>query len=293
VLTGTSAIARDISKRIANERELQVHREELARLVEEKTKELTESQERLRNAERLAAMGALAAGIAHEINSPIGAILLTAENSLNSSEESDSIVELKAVVRKANRKIIHNANRCSLIVKEALKYSRRKKTQKWSNNLNAIIQNAYHLVQQHAYANGSRIVLELQENLPKLSLNPIEMEQLLVNLIKNAIDSSDSMVTVQVTTEVSKTGHIVLQISDDGPGIPEDEKNRIFEPFYTTRISQGGTGLGLSIVKQIVKSHSGFITVESKLGSGTRFKVSFPLGPEQTYKRPTKLKKSA
>lgn len=108
-----------------------------------------------------------------------------------------------------------------------------------------------------------------------LKVNPIELEQVVVNLVKNACQSGDAAVTVRVTTKRTSTG-VQIAVGDNGRGIPESERARIFDPFFTTRLERGGTGLGLSIVHGIVSSYDGTIDVESEVGKGTCMVVNLP-----------------
>lgn len=274
-LAGYSVISRDITERIAIERELQKYREQLERLVVERTGELVRAREKAHQAERLASIGALAAGIAHEINNPIGAMLLAAQNALESRESLHDVAELSEALERFGKKVVSNAERCGVIVRGVLQFARKQRTETWPSDINEIVRNSIQLVRESGRMQNASIHSDLTAGLPMLKVNPIELEQVVVNLVKNACQSGDAAVTVRVTTKRTSTG-VQIAVGDNGRGIPESERARIFDPFFTTRLERGGTGLGLSIVHGIVSSYDGTIDVESEVGKGTCMVVNLP-----------------
>ena len=271
-------VATDITKSKQMEIELKSHRERLEQMVEERTKALSLSQEKLRKAERMAAIGALAAGIAHEINNPIGAILLSVENTLDEIKEIENLVEIKTIFNELAEKVSKNANRCSSIVRGVLMFAQsQSNSERWLNQINPLVLQACELVNQIFPSNRKSLHLDLQSDLPPANINPLEIEQIVINLIKNSIESADRLVNVFVRTKYSANKKIIIEVEDDGSGMNEETQRTVFEPFFTTRNSLGGSGLGLSIVKDLVNKHQGDISLKSKIGEGSTFSVLLPL----------------
>ncbi|HVU89323.1 MAG TPA: ATP-binding protein [Pirellulales bacterium] len=246
-------------------------REELERLVTERTRQLADSREQLRHSERLASVGTLAAGIAHEINNPVGMMLLSAEQLLATSPaEEESVAHLA-------HDIINNAKRCGQIVKNVLRFAQHDSAEHRADDINAVVRSAVELVRSYAEQEGGLIRLELATDLPQVLLNRVELEQALVNLIRNGIEAASERPT-QVTISTTSTGSRVrITVSDNGRGIETEYRARVFDPFFTTRQGGGGTGLGLSLVYGIVTDHGGTIRIESPSEGGTSMIVELPI----------------
>jgi two-component system NtrC family sensor kinase len=227
------------------------------------------AQENLRRSERLASIGTLAAGLAHEINNPLGLIALEVHHASRHSDDiealSTSLVAIEGYVK-----------RCARIVKSVLQFAREETTEKWPVSLNTIAENARDLTREKARRCSVSIELDLAPDLPELVLNPTEMEQVFVNLIHNAINASERGARVIVATE-HDNGAIRSVVRDDGCGMTQQGALRAFDPFYTTRSQEGGTGLGLSTCKGIVTDLGGTIEIDSKRGTGTVVTVSLPV----------------
>lgn len=230
------------------------------------------AQEGLRRAERLASIGTLAAGIAHEVNNPINSILMTAETLL----EVPGRLEDPDRLRKDLEIIVDEAERCGGIVQNVLDFARENGAEKSSQELNALVRRAVELVDTYAQQMGVRVTLDLAEDLPPLYLNAMEIEQVVVHLVQNAIEVGGQDLNVSVRTS-RRNGHVRLVVDDDGPGMRSDFRRHVFDPFFTSRRSSGGTGLGLSVVHAIVREHDGSIHVESAPGEGSRFVIDFPV----------------
>ena len=260
-------------ERQAAENELSNYKNHLEELVKERTKQLEDSYAQLRQAERLASVGALAAGIAHEINNPIATIILAVQNALEMNQEGENSLLLRSV----GQRILNHANRCAQIVKGVLQFAKQQDTEKWANNLNRLTTNGVAFVKESTPSAAASIHLTLGSEIPPLLLNPLEIEQVVVNLVKNALQAgkNDTPASVTVATRYAQNT-IVLEVSDNGRGMSEEDRRRIFDPFFTTRQQEGGTGLGLSIVHGIITAHGGAIDVESKPGQGTKISVLFP-----------------
>jgi PAS domain S-box-containing protein len=225
----------------------------------------------LHRAERLASLGTLAAGIAHEVNNPLGAIVLVAETACHRAERLDPILH------GALQQIRQQAIRCGQIVQSVLKFSREQKSEKWLARLEESVERAADFTRHLAKQNDVVLVLDLDSTAtPPLMINPTEMEQVFINLISNGVQACQTggHVCVRVRTE---RDCVQATVENDGPAMSAEQAAHLFDPFYTTRA--GGTGLGLSIVQGIVQDHGARIHVESGPGQGTRFQLAIPLPP--------------
>ncbi len=265
------ALEEELAWRTKAEEELSRHRDHLEKLVLERTSELQESQLLLSQSERMASIGIFAAGIAHEINNPIGMILLASQNALSLSKEPDA----EEITQNALEEIEANARRCGRIVRSILQFSRQEDTEKWPSDVNAIIEHSVELMVGTVTDDPNAVSLDLDPSLPQLPLNPTEIEQLVINLCKNAFEAGGDGTRVSITSR--KIGALAeIRISDNGPGMNSEQRKMAFDPFFTTKQHQGGTGLGLSIVHGIVEGHKGKIEIDSTPGVGTTFSVNFP-----------------
>lgn len=266
----------DISERKRAQEALARYQRELEARVEESGERLEASLARLHAQERLVAVGTLAAGIAHQINNPVGAISAIAELGLLEDAEADKDDPQALARREAFERIADEARRCGRIVKSVLQFAREEPTAKWPEDLNPTVQRASRLTRDYVTGRGG--VLETLTSPEELLVlcSPIEIEQVVVNLVRNAAESGDRGVRVVVETERTPT-EAVLRVRDDGRGIPEQERLRVLEPFFTTRLDEGGTGLGLSVVHGIVTDHGGRLSIESAPGAGTCVEVRLPI----------------
>lgn len=230
------------------------------------------SVEQLRESERLASIGTLATGIAHEINNPLGGIVLSAEYALAAKDAPDG----SDVVSSALGDIVRQAKRGGQIVKSVLQFARREPTERWANDLNQIIRSALDVTRSSIEKVGVFMEIELDDALPQVRINPFEMQQVLVNVLQNAVEAGDSRTRITIRSERTREG-VRVTVEDNGPGLSEPERRRVFDPFYTTRQREGGTGLGLSIAHGIVAQHGGEISLVSEPGWGTQVIVQLPL----------------
>jgi signal transduction histidine kinase len=269
MLGGVAGIARMFRAVKRSEAELARHREHLEDLVAERSSQLAESHAELARSQRLASIGALAAGIAHEINNPLGMILL--ETGLATEDIEDN----PAVARRLS-KITEYTERCGRIVKNVLQFSRDEPTMRHALDVNATVRRARDLMREYCVAHGVGLELDL-DGTPLTALgNATEIEQVWVNLIHNAIGATPSGGRVVMTTR--KVGDkIVATVVDNGRGMSESEREHALDPFFTNRAGAGGTGLGLSICHGIVTSHGGTIDVASVEGRGTTLTVELPM----------------
>lgn len=245
----------------------------------ERSIELAKTREALRQIEqamsdrnRLAQIGVMAAGIVHDINNPLGAALTSAETALQVKDDPDNV----EVFERSLQSVVRSIRRCGQIGKGLLNIARQEDSESSRQNLNQIVRRACDVV--HTYLTRQRVTIRqvLDERLPQVIVRPLEIEQVLVNLIQNAVEATDGPATITVRT-AGATGSVRLTVLDEGRGMTDEQKERLFDPLYTTRKGQGGTGLGLSVSKRIVTSHRGSITVESAVGEGTTVAVTLPL----------------
>lgn len=265
---------RDVSERIRAREALTEHREHLEELVEERTMELARSREQLVRSERMASVGTLAAGIAHQINNPVASILAAAQYALLCEEDSDA----KQVWKRVLLDCIEEAKRCAKIVRSVLQFSRDESCDMWLEDLNEVVGRACSVTGTYSAECCAEVVFEPESGPCLVRMSPIQIEQVFVNLIRNGIESRDTGARVAVRTR-RKNRMVRVEVSDDGRGMPEQDCKRIFDPFFTTRLEAGGTGLGLSVVHGIILEHRGTIAAESRLGEGTTMIVELPLDP--------------
>ncbi len=219
--------------------------------------------------ERIAAMGKLAGEIAHEINNPLGGILMYS-NLLKEDLPPDS--SLHQVVDK----IVKLATRCRIIAKALLNFGRPEEGERTEVNLNTLVREMFELVCDYRVLRHVKVHWELEEDLPPVNAVRTQLEQVVLNLVINAGEAMEGRGELYIRTGRCAEG-VFLEVRDTGPGIPEHIKENIFEPFFTTKTGGKGTGLGLSICKSIVERHGGRIEVENATPSGAIFRVTLPV----------------
>jgi signal transduction histidine kinase len=222
--------------------------------------------------ERLAAIGGFAAGIAHEMNNPLGSLMLAADWAL----AARTLPQGDAVVVKALGDIKAEAKRCGQIVKALLQFARRGEPERAPHNLNEVVHAALALLGKYARDNGVALTFQPGEPMPAALLSPAEMQQAVVSVLQNAIESGTTVVHVSTELDLPE-GRVLLSVTDRGRGIPADARARLFDPFFTTRRKEGRTGLGLSLAHGIVLGHGGSIDVASTPGEGTVVRIRLPL----------------
>jgi two-component system NtrC family sensor kinase len=249
--------------------------EELAKaradLLEKHRSEI-ELERRLLHSDRLATIGSLAAGLAHEIGTPMGVIRGRAEYLAHSKMEPLKTAEGLEI-------IIAQIDRITSIVRMLLDYSRYRESLKLTADLRPIVQRSIHLIETEATKRGVMVRTETGEQPLPIDCDPDQLQQVFVNLGINALDAmraTGGALTVRARTEHDNgAARVVVVFEDTGPGIPESNRGRIFDPFFTTKEPGEGTGMGLAVCQTIVQSHNGEITFESS-PTGTRFFASFP-----------------
>jgi two-component system NtrC family sensor kinase len=230
---------------------------------------------------KMASIGELAAGIAHEINNPVAIMVeeagwigdLLEEEEFASSENLDEFTRALAQINTQGK-------RCKEITHKLLSFARKTDATVKDVQINDIIKEIVNLSAQMAKYNKVSIITDFNDSLPYITISPSEMQQVILNLINNALDAMEKIGgTIRVSTKISEVeaGHIVIIVEDDGPGIPEANLLRIFDPFFTTKPVGKGTGLGLSICYGIISKLGGKIDVQSAVGQGSRFRIWIPI----------------
>ena len=240
--------------------------------------EQLEERERLRD--RLAALGEMAAAIAHEVKNPLAGIEVMSgllKRQLAENQDAQSILG----------DIIKEAKMANAIVVEVLDFVRPIRLQVESFSLAGVVRDAVTTAEGHKQRGGIRVDVNVSETLPEMQGDPHQLRQIFTNLLTNAFEAMGGTGTVGITAievapeeEVGVGGEanspmIQIEVADDGPGVPPDVVEKIFSPFFTTKPQ--GSGLGLAIVRKIVDAHDGRIDVGARPGGGTRFRVTIPV----------------
>jgi signal transduction histidine kinase len=229
------------------------------------------SEQRLMRSEKLASIGRLAAGIAHEINNPLTSVLTFSSLLLKKVENDDQKEKLEIIVKETTR--------CREIVRNLLNFARQGEPKKEECSINQVIETALSLTKNQVKVSENRITVrkDLGE-LPLLQLDPNQMLEVFVNITINAIDAMPQGGELKMTTGLSQGGKLVeIRASDTGYGISRENLARVFDPFFTTKDAGKGTGLGLSVTYGIIDRHNGTIDVESEPGKGTTFIIKLPV----------------
>lgn len=234
--------------------------------------QLEETYRQLLHSEKLASLGKLAAGVAHELNNPLGGILMYANMLLEQAGEGPAAQDLKEIVEQALR--------CKEIVRGLLEFARRRGEELARVQVNEVLEKCVGLMSKQAAFLNIQWEKQFQADLPQVAADPDQLSQVFTNLIVNAADAMEGKGTLGIRTWAEgEPAQVHVEIWDTGSGIPEEHLQKIFDPFFTTKEVGKGTGLGLSIAYGIVRRMGGDIQVKSKLGQGTTFHLRFPLEP--------------
>lgn len=245
-------------------------------LVRDKS-EYIEIQNRLRQTEKLSALGQLIAGFAHEIGTPLSVIVGNAELMSMELEPGNPHKEYL-------QKIITTAERVSILIKRMLHFSAPRLTPNEDTDINDILEDLYILLKRQLDKNNIKVQLSLHENMPPVKGDKIQLGEVFLNIIINAWHAISSNGIISIRTSMSKEGNkkfVNIRISDTGCGMSKEIQARIFEPFFTTKDPKKGTGLGLYVAHNIIEKHGGMIRLSSKPGKGTIFHVLLPSSDEQ------------
>ena len=266
--------------------ELEEWGQTLEQKVEEATRELQIAQAEAARSEKLASVGLLAAGIAHELNNPLTGVLTFAHLVRNELEDGSPQAEDLDLV-------IQETKRCAAIIRRLLDFAREKTPEKSFADVNQLIDECAKLVAQSAHLADVVIDTRLEDNLPPVWMDADLIKQVIMNMLVNAQHAIGRNGTIFIGTRLSGDCHgaagggadsemVEITIRDDGCGIEEDNLHRIFDPFFTTKGVGKGTGLGLSVSHGTIAAHHGTIEVESKVGEGTEFRICLPTDSGKT-----------
>ncbi|MGH7491911.1 MAG: sensor histidine kinase [bacterium] len=259
----------------------------LARSFNDMTHKLAETQRQLYQSDKLASVGRLAAGVAHEINNPLTGVLTYSSFLLKRAAGHPEMKDdLEVIVRETKR--------CREIVKGLLDFARQSQPEKRASDINEVINRAVRILQNELLRHHIALEQNLEPNLPQINVDVDQIQQVLINLFLNAKDAmTEKGGTLMLDTSLThiyghagspaQNGCIQIQVRDTGHGIAAEHLPKIFEPFFTTK-GQNGNGLGLAIAWGIIAKHNGRITVESETGKGTTFKILLPVEEESCLK---------
>jgi len=249
----------------------------LEKRVEERTAELRATQENLIRSEKLASLGKIAAGVAHEINNPLTSILINAALLIEARKPDDPDAE-------ALNMIADETNRCAQIVKQLLEFSRQRPAQESLTDVNELIERTAQILEKQALVRNIKIVKVFDRSLPEINLDKTKIQQVFSNLMINAVEAMlPAGGTLTVTSKLDAApGVIEIEFADTGVGIPKENLAKLFDPFFTTKTM--GTGLGLAVSYGIVRQRGGTIRVASEIGRGSVFTVKLPVVEKQEEK---------
>ncbi len=244
----------------------------MASSLKERDKKLKEyAEQQIMKSERLATLGHLAAGVAHEINNPLGAVLMYIHLALED-------MEVKGLVRKNLKKAVSEASRCKDIVKGLLDFARQTEPRFEELNVNEVLERTLSLVENQALFQNVKITKVISPSLSKVMMDASQIQQVFTNIIINAAEAMGGKGELSVVTRMKpEEESIEIEFTDTGCGIPRENLDRLFDPFYTTKEIGHGTGLGLSVSHGIITRHRGNIEVKSEVGKGTTFIIRLPI----------------
>jgi len=236
--------------------------------------ELKKTQTQLQQAEKMSSLGKLAAGVAHQLNNPLGGITLFSQLML---EEYDLSEDARTDVQRIKR----DAERCKSIVKELLEFARQTKREVQLHNINQLIERTVFLLKNQALFHNIQLKLHLDENLPLIPADVQQINHVLMNIILNGADAMEGKGTLEVRTRLlEEKGMALVEICDSGPGIDEELLLKIFDPFFTTKEEGKGTGLGLSMAYGIIQTHQGRLYAANREEGGAVFSIELPVSSD-------------
>ena len=267
-------LVRQVYGRQVREEALRAHAAELEAQVMVRNRELEAQREALFQAEKVAAMGQLLAGVSHELNNPLSTIVGYTQLLLMRVGAGSMAEPLE--------KIAKSAERCTRIVTNFLALARQYPPEQQVAQLNQLVEDAVEFLAYPLRIDNVEVIRRLAPDLPQLWADPHQIQQVIVNLLTNAHQALRGVSTrrhlVLTTRYARATDRIVLEVADNGPGVPADVCGRIFDPFFTTKEAGQGTGLGLSLCRGIVDGHEGVLRLEATPGGGATFVMELPPG---------------
>lgn len=246
--------------------------------VERKTAELQQAHGRLLSSEKMAALGKLAATVAHEVNNPLSGILTYTRLTLKALENSSLEPAARAELIEQLRIVERESRRCGEILRNLLTFARQAPPHREPNDLNTLVERALTLVRHQLELQGIELEKNLASGLPPLGCDSSQIQQVLLALLINAVEAMPHGGRLAVSTESDAFARsLQVRVRDNGMGIKPELLPHIFEPFFTTKEDQQRTGLGLAVARSIVEEHGGSVTARSTPGSGTEFLIALPL----------------
>jgi two-component system NtrC family sensor kinase len=231
---------------------------------------LNDTQRALMHKDKLVSMGQLAAGVAHELNNPLGTIMLYSDVMYRDTQEDDPR-------REDLKMIINEAYRCKVIVADLLNFARQQEVMAQDTNLNDLLIDVVDKFRNQPSFERLELRCSFDTQLPVIQADPAQLQQVFINLINNSADAIEGPGTITVSTHAVSKEYVEVHVADTGMGIAPENLDKLFTPFFTTKPAGKGTGLGLAIVYGIVKMHRGQIKVESKLGHGATVIITLPV----------------
>ena len=242
-------------------------------IIFEDITQLKKIQKQVQRNDRLASVGQLATGIAHEIRNPLAIIKMIDQTmKIELKDNKEAVEELEIIDEEVER-----ANK---VIKSLMEFGKQNKSEKKYCSLNTVMEEVLTIVNKYLTQHGVSVEFKKSE-LPYTNLDKDELKQAFINIIFNAVDAMKAGGELVITTDIDQNKWIKVSFKDNGAGIDEKDLEQIFNPFFTTK--DEGTGLGLPIVHKIIEEHGGIINVNSKSGEGTTFEVSFPMKQEVSY----------
>jgi signal transduction histidine kinase len=242
--------------------------------LRERDARLREAHAQLLQSEKMAAIGQLSAGLAHEVKNPLAGILGYAQLTRRSLQNPEVIMKNIDVIERETR-------RCTDIISNLMRFARQERGERAPTDINVAVSRAIALVDHQLGLQNVAIRTNLQESLPPISCNANQLQQVVMNLLINAQQVMEPAGgKVHVSTRLSGSD-VIIEVDDTGPGVPQDVRARIFDPFFTTKQAGQGTGLGLSVSYGLIRDHGGDIRVSDAPGGGARFTISLPAGADR------------
>ena len=248
----------------------------IAASIEDRDKRLQQrAQEEIMKSEKLAMIGRLAAGVAHEINNPLGSILLFSRLLLRKAPA-------EGLQRENLERITKEAERCQKIVQGLLEFAHKQEPKTEPLDINEVVQKSVSLLEKQAMFHNVNIVKDFQRDLPPVCADASQLQEVFVNILVNSAEAMNGEGTLTITTRaVPDDDRVEIRFADTGCGIPEEDLHRLFEPFFTTKDVGNGTGLGLSISYGIIQRHGGTVEVASRVNEGSTFLITLPATKEK------------
>lgn len=296
---GIAFIGRDITKRKMEERELRRYQDHLKEIVAERTAELEKTYAQLQRVQKLEFMGTVAGGVAHDLNNILSGIVSYPELLMMKLPEDSPLINPLITIKKTGEK-------AATIVKDLLTLARREVLVRKIVNLNRVVREylqSPEMLKLQTYHPGTRIVSQLAPGLNNIVGSPVHLSKTLMNLVHNGLEAMSSGGQLTVVTsnkqidepiagyeQIEPGSYVCLSVRDEGVGIPADDLDRIFEPFYTKKkMGQSGTGLGMAVVWGTIKDHYGYVDVASQMGKGTTFTLYFPASTQPEEAEPVSV----